>query len=126
MGGSTVAEQGDIRQSHQEVTVSKRHRRNDPNLLTRAELQAHAHAERHRIKSELHVLASSAGRTRDIDECDEPGVEWKPLHHLDHHRARERASHGRGLRHWKTKEWKRRTNQRRARARLEARRAKSV
>jgi len=104
--------------------VSKRHRRNDPTPLTKEELQAHAHAERHRIKSELHLLASEVGRSRDIDECDEPAVEWKPLHHLDHHRAHERASRGRGFRHWKMKEWKRRTNQRRARARLEAQRAK--
>ena len=104
--------------------MSKRHRSDNSTTLSRAELQAHAHAERHRIKSELHLLASSAGRSRDIDECDEPPVLWKPLHHLGHHRAHERASHGRGLRHWKMKEWKRRSNERRARARLESQRAK--
>jgi len=104
--------------------VSKRHRSNDPMAISKAELQAHAHAERHRIKSELHFLATSAGRSRDIDECDEPAVLWKPFHHLDHHRAHERATHRRSLRHWKMKEWKRRSNQRRARAQLEQRQAK--
>ena len=109
--------------------MSKRHRGDDSAPLSKAELRAHAHAERHRIKGELHALAASVGRSRDADECDEPAVGWKPMHQLDHHHAseheRERESRRR-LRHWKMKEWKRRTNARRARIQLEQRHAKSA
>ncbi|MFM7666190.1 MAG: hypothetical protein ACKO61_06950 [Actinomycetota bacterium] len=106
--------------------MSKRHRGDDSAPLSKAELRAHAHAERHRVKGELHVLAASVGRSRDVDECDEPAVEWKPMHHLDHHHASERESRRRRLRHWKMKEWKRRTNARRTRIQIELRHAKSA
>ena len=104
--------------------MGKRHRGDDSAPLSKAELRAHAHAERHRVKGELHALASRVGHSCDVDECDEPAVEWKSTHHLDEHHAQERASHRRVLRHWKTKEWKRRSNLRRQRARLLERHAK--
>jgi hypothetical protein len=106
--------------------MSRRHREKDSVPLAKAELRAHAHAERHRLKGKLHALVSSIGRTLDPDECDEPAVEWRPTHHLEHHRAGERATRRMRLRHWKMKEWKRRSNERRARARIEMQRTKSV
>jgi len=104
--------------------MSRRHRGNGSVPLAKAELRAHAHAERHRVKGELHALVASVGRTLDTDECDEPAVEWRPAHHIEHHRAGERAARNTRLRHWKMKEWKRRSNERRARARMEKRQAK--
>lgn len=106
--------------------MSRRHRKNDAVPLAKAELRAHAHAERHRIKGELHALTAAIGRTLDPDECDEPAVEWRPTHHTEHHRAGERATRTTRLRHWKMKEWKRRSSARRARARTELRLAKSM
>ena len=53
---------------------------------------------------------------RSVDEADEPGIGFKPAHHHDADRARAKSrGDGKG-RHWKRKEWKRRTAQRRARA----------
>jgi hypothetical protein len=106
--------------------MSKRHRGEDSAPLSKAELRAHAHAERHRIKGELHALAASVGRSRDADECDEPAIGWKVVHHYDDHRAMEKATRRRRPRHWKMKEWKRRTAARRARVRTEERLAKEV
>ena len=97
--------------------MSKRHRGDDSAPLSKAELRAHAHAERHRIKGELHALATRVGRTCEADECDEPAVGGKPVHHHDDHHAEERTSHTRRLRHWKMKAWKRRSSVRRQRAR---------
>ncbi|MFZ9721753.1 MAG: hypothetical protein ACO3KZ_01255 [Ilumatobacteraceae bacterium] len=96
--------------------MSKRHRGDDLAPLSKAELRAHAHAERHRIKGELHAIAARVGRSCDLDECDEPAVGWKPVHHRDDHHARERTIHHGRLRHWKLKEWKRRSTERRQRA----------
>jgi hypothetical protein len=104
--------------------MSKRHRDGNSIPRPKAELRAHAHCERHRVKGELHSLAASVGKSLASDECDEPGVEWKTERRADRHRATERATRGRRIRHWKTKEWKRRTSARRERARIEERFAK--
>lgn len=96
--------------------MSKRHRGDNVAPLTKAELRAHAHGERHRIKGELHALAASAGHSRDVDECDEPAVGWKPVHHHEEHHVAEKVSQQRRLRHWKMKEWKRRSTARKQRA----------
>lgn len=96
--------------------MSQRHRSESAVILPKQELRAHAHAERHRIHSELHLLSNAVGTVCDVDEADEPGVEWKPMHHHDSERARAKVRSGGGMRHWKRKAWKRRTAQRRARA----------
>lgn len=106
--------------------MSKRHRGDDVAPLTKAELRAHAHAERHRIKGELHSLAVTIGRSRHPDDCDEPAVAWKPMHHRDSQHALEKATRRQRLRHWKMKEWKRRTNARRAKVRQEEQLAKEL
>lgn len=106
--------------------MSKRHRGDDVAPLTKAELRAHAHAERHRIKGELHSLAVTIGRSRHPDDCDEPAVAWKPMHHRDSHHALEKATRRQRLRHWKMKEWKRRTSARRAKVRQEEQLAKEL
>jgi hypothetical protein len=46
----------------------------------------------------------------------EPGAEWKPLHHHDAEKAVKKLDRSRKLRHWKVKEWKRRTTVRRQKA----------
>ena len=110
---------GEQHQHFEEAEMSKRHRDGNSIPRPKAELRAHAHGERHRIKGELHVLATSVGRSLAPDECDEPARKWKTERRANHHHAGERATHGRRLRHWKTKEWKRRSAVRRARARAE-------
>ena len=96
--------------------MSQRHRSETAAILPKQELRAHAHAERHRIHTELHLLSNALGTSVDIDDADEPGVEWKPLHHHDADRARAKLSSPSKFRHWKRKEWKRRTLERRAKA----------
>jgi hypothetical protein len=85
-------------------------------MLPSQELRAHAHAERHRIRAELHLLSAAVGSSVDIDDADEPGVGWKPLHHHDAQRAIAKVSGQAKRRHWKRKEWKRRSAARRAKA----------
>jgi hypothetical protein len=96
--------------------MSQRHRSDVVAPLPRQELRAHAHAERHRIHSELHLLSTAVGTVVEIDEADEPGVGFKPVHHHDADRARAKVRGEGKTRHWKRKEWKRRTALRRARA----------
>lgn len=96
--------------------MSQRHRSETAVLLPKQELRAHAHAERHRIHTELHLLSNALGAVVEVDDADEPGVEWKPLHHHDADRARAQVSRSGKVRHWKRKEWKRRTAARRAKA----------
>lgn len=97
----------------QEATMSRRHRAETPNPLTKAEIRAHAHRERHRVREELERIASAVGNTIDVDECDEPGVEWRAPHHHEHHHAKERTGR---IRHWKLKAWKRRSAIRKSRS----------
>ena len=96
--------------------MSQRHRSETATILPKQQLRADAHAERHRIHTELHLLSNALGTTVDVDDADEPGVGWKPLHHHDADRARAQVSRSGKLRHWKRKEWKRRTAARRAKA----------
>lgn len=104
--------------------MSKRHRGDELAALTKVELRAHAHAERHRIKGELQAIATRVGRSCEPDECDEPAIGWKPVHHQDNHHALERTGRRHHLRHWKMKEWKRRSTVRRQRAQQEQRHAR--
>jgi hypothetical protein len=89
--------------------MSKRHRSEDGVPLPRAELRAHAHNERHRVKGELHELATQVRNGMEPDDAVEPGAAWKPAHHHDAERAVKKITGSRKLRHWKMKEWKRRT-----------------
>lgn len=89
--------------------MSKRHRSEDGVPLPRAELRAHAHNERHRVKGELHELAVRVRNGLEPDDAVEPGAAWKPVHHHDVERVVKKSSDSRRLRHWKLKEWKRRT-----------------
>lgn len=97
--------------------MSQRHRSESAAVLPRQELRAHAHAERHRIHSELHLLSNALASSVEIDDADEPAIGWKPLHHHDAERARKKLNRSAKARHWKRKAWKRRTLQRRAKAR---------
>ena len=89
--------------------MSKRHRTEEAVPLPRAEQRAHAHAERHRVKSELHLLADQVSHGVEPDDVVEPGAAWKPMHHHDAERAIKKISGSRRLRPWKQKEGKRRT-----------------
>jgi hypothetical protein len=95
--------------------MSRRHR-SDTALPPKEQLRAHARSERQRVSSELHTLSSALGNGVDVDDVEEPGVEWKPVHHRDASRAREKSVRRSRLRHWKLKSWKRRTALRRKRA----------
>ena len=72
--------------------------------------------ERHRVHSELHELAELVSHGVEPDDVVEPGAEWKPLHHHDAAKAVKKLDRNRNLRHWKVKEWKRRTTVRRQKA----------
>ena len=96
--------------------MSKRHRSQEAVPLPRAEQRAHAHGERHRVKGELHGLAEMVSHGVDSDDVVEPGAQWKPMHHHDAERAAKKLDHVRNQRHWKVKEWKRRTTVRRQKA----------
>ena len=95
--------------------MSQRHRNQEMAPLPRAELRAHAHNERHRIHSELHLVVDAVQHGVDPLDATEPGPEWKPVHHHDAEVAIEK-SHRHAFKHWKTKEWKRRKTLRRNRA----------
>jgi hypothetical protein len=95
--------------------MSARHRNNDVAPPPRADLRAHAHNERHRIKSELHLVVEAVEHGVEPIDVEEPGVEWKPVHHKDPQRAVQK-SRRKPLKHWKTKEWKRRKMIRKNRA----------
>ncbi|MEE9414714.1 MAG: hypothetical protein V3V01_05465 [Acidimicrobiales bacterium] len=85
------------------------HRSTGP--LTRREIRAHKHAEKSRIRSSLSALRGEIGF--DLDDLPEPGRAWKTPHKefdID-----KRAKNN--LKHWRTKDWKRRTNIRTEKAR---------
>lgn len=97
--------------------MSQRHRTAEVPLPPKQELRAHAHGERRRIQVELNQVAHQVSAGLEPDEVHEPGSAWKPVHHHDAEVARTKlAKQKRGLRHWKTKMWKRRTKVRQARA----------
>lgn len=95
--------------------MSQRHRTTEAAPPPKMDLRAHAHNERHRIHSQLSLLATQVSCGLEPDEVHEPGRAWVPTHHHDAERAKARS--GRVFpRHWKVKDWKRRTSLRRARA----------
>lgn len=79
------------------------------------ELRAHAHNERHRINSELHLITDLVRHGVEPEDLDEPGANWKSVHHHDPEVGIQQSRRQR-IRHWKTKAWKRRTANRRERA----------
>jgi hypothetical protein len=93
--------------------MSKRHRTEQVNPA-KAEVRAHARGERHRVNTELHQVAGMVSAGVEPDDVVEPGPAWKPEHHHDAEKALSDA--GRHKRHWKVKDWKRRTLRRRQRA----------
>lgn len=95
--------------------MSQRHRRIEAIPPPRQELRAHAHNERHRIHSELHLITEQVQHGVEPEDIDEPGANWKPLHHHNPHVA---VQHNRGenFKHWKSKSWKRRKAVRKARS----------
>jgi hypothetical protein len=93
--------------------MSKRHRTEQVNPA-KAEVRAHARGERHRVNTELHQVAGMVSAGVEPDDVVEPGPAWKPEHHHDVEKALSDA--GRHKRHWKVKDWKRRTLRRRQRA----------
>ena len=101
--------------------MSQRHKGADTPRISKVELRAHAHAERHRVKGELHAITNAVGRTIETDDCDEPAVGWKPAHHHDAEHIAQKTDGRRGFRHWKLKQWKRRTALRRNRIVLQQR-----
>ena len=95
--------------------MSARHRNQDLAPVPRADVRAHAHNERHRVRSELHLVTEAVGRGVEPLDVDEPGPLWKPVHHHDPKVGIEKARRS-TFKHWKTKDWKRRKARRRARA----------
>lgn len=96
--------------------MSSRHRSNDQAPPPRADFRAHAHNERHRVHSELHLATEAVRNGTEPLDVVEPGSAWKPDHHHDPGKGAEKSRRPR-LRHWKTKAWKRRSANRKARAR---------
>ena len=87
--------------------MSKRHKHRETVLPPKVEIRAHAHNERHRVNSELHLVADLVSHGVEPDDVIDPGPEWKPIHHHDAQVGRE-LSRRPTFTHWKTKEWKRR------------------
>jgi len=97
--------------------MSQRHRTAEVTLPPTTELRSQAHRERHRIREELSSVAHQVSAGLDPDDVHEPGAAWKPAHHHDPDKAKEKlTSNPRRLRHWKTKMWKRRSVRRQAKA----------
>jgi hypothetical protein len=63
--------------------MSKRHRNQDYAPPARADLRAHAHNERHRVHSELHLAEEAMRHGTEPLDIVEPGPAWKPSHHHD-------------------------------------------
>jgi hypothetical protein len=97
--------------------MSTRHRSAEVLEAPRVEIRAHARGERHRINSELHIVTNQIVGGVEPDDADDPGAAWKPVHHHDPQRAIAKVTKSRRrMRHWKVKEWKRRTAARREKA----------
>lgn len=95
--------------------MSQRHRQADAIPPVVQEVRAHAHSERHRVHSQLHAITGQIQHGIAPEDIDEPGTNWKPPHHHDAQIGLNEHN-SRGLKHWKTKAWKRRKALRRARA----------
>ncbi len=84
--------------------------------MSKAQLKAEARGERHRISTELHTLADAVSfGDVEPDDAVEPGSSWKPEQRHDAERVAKRSEPGR-FRHWKMKDWKRRSARRKAKA----------
>ena len=95
--------------------MSQRHRNQESAPLPKMDARAHAHNERHRINSELHAVAAKVSAGHEPDEVHEPGRAWVPPHHHDAEKGKKAAA-PKMARHWKVKDWKRRTSVRKAKA----------
>lgn len=95
--------------------MSQRHRNQDLAPAPRADFRAHAHNERHRVNSELHLVVEAVQHGVEPIDVEEPGPMWKPVHHHDAERGMEK-SRRKPLKHWKTKDWKRRSQLRKSKA----------
>jgi len=94
--------------------MSQRHRSSEAAAPPpKADLRAHAHNERHRIRTELQSVATQVSSGSEPEDVHEPGRAWVPLHRRDGERVR---AGSKIQRHWKLKMWKRRTTLRRERA----------
>ena len=89
------------------------HRTAEP--MTRTEIRAHKHAEKSRVRSSLSSLRGEAGV--DVDDLPEPGRAWKTPHKSFDLDKRSKNM----TKHWRTKEWKRRSNVRQLRAEVRER-----
>lgn len=94
--------------------MSKRHRDESLAPIARADLRAHAHNERHRIHSELHLATEAMRQGVEPLDIEEPGPEWKTEQHHQLRRAPRRQKNDQ-FKHWKIKAWKRRNAERRKR-----------
>jgi hypothetical protein len=95
--------------------MSKRHRSQDQAPLPKAELRAQARGERHRVNTELHTVADMVSSGVEPDDVVDPGPAFKPVHHHDAEKAIEKSAR-RPFKHWKVKDWKRRSAVRRQKA----------
>lgn len=95
--------------------MSKRHNRRETILPPKVETRAHAHNERHRVNAMLHEVTNLVDHGVEPEDVVEPGPNFKPNHHHDAEVGRQQAKR-KALRHWKTKDWKRRSAARKQRA----------
>jgi len=98
--------------------MSQRHRNSEVVLPATVDQRAHVRGDRNRINSELHFVTEQLSAGVEPDDVLEPANEFKPERHHDAERGMTKAA-GRPQRHWKVKDWKRRTNQRLARIRAQ-------
>lgn len=98
--------------------MSQRHRSSEHVAPATVDTRAHARGDRNRINSELRLVTEQLSAGLEPDDVVEPSDEYKPKRHHDPDRGMAKAA-GRPQRHWKVKDWKRRTNQRLARIRAQ-------
>jgi len=91
--------------------MSKRHHSQETVPPPRVELRAHAHNERHRMHTALHEVADLVSHGFEPEDVHEPGDAWRVEAHHDKSHVLDKPNDSR-LRHWKTKDWKRRTGER--------------
>jgi len=98
--------------------MSQRHRSSEFVPPSTVDVRAHARGDRNRINSELHLVTEQLSAGLEPDDVLEPANGFKPNRHHDADKGKAMAA-GRPQRHWKVKDWKRRTNQRLARIRAQ-------
>jgi hypothetical protein len=98
--------------------MSQRHRNSEYVPPSTVDVRAHARGDRNRINSELHLVTEQLSAGLEPDDVLEPANAFKPDRHHDADKGKAMAA-GRPQRHWKVKDWKRRTNQRLARIRAQ-------